>query len=67
MTHNYSGLNEDTILILMEIMSKLDGVKYDNFTRLNFSRPAICLSGSGIQKTISVETAKQILLGKENA
>jgi len=57
---NYSGLNEDSILLLMEIMSNIDGVKYDNFTR-----PAICLSAVGTQKTVSVETAKQLL--KEHA
>jgi hypothetical protein len=63
---NYSGLNEETILLLMEIVSKIDGVKYESFTRLNFSRSAICLYATGdVQKTISVETAKQLL--KENA
>ena len=54
-------MNEDSILLLMDILSAIDGVEYKSFTRLNFSRPAICLSSDGGQKTISVESAKQLI------
>jgi hypothetical protein len=51
--------------MLLSVMSKKDGVIYSNVTVLHFSRPAVCLSGTaGVQKTVSIETAKQLL--KEN-
>jgi hypothetical protein len=55
------GLPENSIIMLMRIMSSRDGVSYTSFTSLNFSRPALCLVAGNHQITLSVESAKQIL------
>jgi len=57
-----NGVSESTITAFMGIMSDRDGILYSSFTFLNFSRPAVCLTGDhGEQKTISIENVKQIM------
>jgi hypothetical protein len=54
-------LSKNEIEKLMGILSERDNVRYTSHTVLHFSRPAICLVGDGVQKTISVEVARQLL------
>lgn len=57
-----NGVSENTITAFMGVMSDRDGILYSSFTFLNFSRPAVCLTGEhGEQKTISIENVKQIM------
>lgn len=56
-----TGISESLINTLMSVLSQKDGMTYSSYTILNFSRPAICLTGKHGQKTVSVETAKQII------
>jgi len=56
------GLSTDTVTTLMNVLSQKDGVIYTSFTFLRFSRPAVCLSSDcGTQRTVTLETAKDIL------
>lgn len=57
-----SLIPESEVSEFMQIMSNRDGIQYSSFTMLNFSRPAVCLTGDhGEQKTVSVENLKQIM------
>ena len=54
--------SEKKVGMLMNVLSDRDGVIYTHFTFLKLSRPTVCLSGyGGIQKTVTIDTAKQIL------
>lgn len=57
-----NGVSESTITAFMGIMSDRDGILYSSFTLLNFSRPAVCLTGEhGEQKTVTFDNIKAIM------
>ena len=57
---NRQVISDSDIKKLIDILNQLEG---ENFTYkiLNFNTPAICLMGEHTQKTLSMESAKQIL------
>jgi hypothetical protein len=56
------GISESTITAFMNTMSARDGILYTSFTLLNFSRPAVCLTGEhGEQKTVTIDNIKAIM------
>jgi hypothetical protein len=61
------GLSEDEIEQLKIVLSQREGVLFTRCTTLRFTRPAVCLvTDSGYQKTLAVESAKQLLKETQN-